>query len=171
MIRELLRRHPNELRFVFRHLPLPELHPHAVRAAQAAEAAAAQDRFWEMHDLLFANQKELLPADLVRYAQELRLEIGRFEAELADGSHVQRIDRDVRSADAAGVVGTPTFFINGVQYRGKRDLESLDAALSRAVRLGEARAKLAVDGRADAAEADQVTGEAPGVAEGSDTSI
>jgi Na+/H+ antiporter NhaA len=153
LIRDLLSRHQGGLRFVFRHLPLSELHPQARRAAEAAEAAGVQGKFWEMHDRLFKNHKHLLPADLVRYASELRLDVSLFQRELDDAAHAERVTRDINSADAAGVVGTPTFFINDVLYRGKRDFPSLDAAVTRAGHLDEARADLASEREAEAGDA------------------
>jgi Na+/H+ antiporter NhaA len=153
LIRSLLDRH-EDVRFVFRHLPLPELHPHALPAAEAAEAAGAQGHFWEMHDLLFANHKALLPDDLVRYARQIGLDVERFERDLREGAHAGRVSRDIKSADRAGVVGTPTFFINGVLYRGKRDFEALDAALVRAAHLGEERVSIAREAESNDAATD-----------------
>ena len=114
---------------VFRHFPLREIHPHAQAAAEAAEAAARQDRFWEMHDLLFRNQLRLEPADLRRYAERLELDLERFEADLTDPAINARIERDVESGLQSGVDGTPSLFIDGRRYRGPRDTESLGRAL------------------------------------------
>ncbi len=143
LIHELLARHDGRLRFVFRHLPLPDVHPHAPLAAEAAEAAGAQGKFWEMHDLLFRNQDKLLARDLERYAAELGLDVERFARDLRDGRLRPRVAQDAEGADAAGVVGTPTFFINGVLYRGPRDITSLDAAVTRALHMVEAEADVA----------------------------
>jgi NhaA family Na+:H+ antiporter len=114
---------------VFRHFPLRSIHPHAQVAAEAAEAAALQGRFWEMHDLLFHNQRRLEPADLRRDAERLRLDIERFESDLADRAIKARIERDVESGVMSGVDGTPGLFIDGRSYRGPRDAASLGRAL------------------------------------------
>jgi protein-disulfide isomerase len=115
---------------VFRHFPLTEIHPHALAAARAAEAAARQDRFWEMHDLLFRNQLRLEPSDLTRYAERLGLDLARFEADAADPSIEARIERDVVSGIQSGVDGTPSLFIDGRRYEGSRDADSLALALA-----------------------------------------
>jgi protein-disulfide isomerase len=119
---------------VFRYFPLIEIHPHALAAAGAAEAAARQDRFWEMHVLLFRNQLRLDVGDLARYAARLVLDLGRFEVDLADPVTVARIERDVESGIQSGVDGTPTLFIDGRRYQGPRDIESLRLALGGANR-------------------------------------
>jgi Na+/H+ antiporter NhaA len=128
-VRELLQAFSEELRYVFRHLPLVEVHPHAELAAEAAEAAGAQGRFWEMHDLLFANQRALEPADLRERAAQLELDVARFWDEVRSRVHARRVTEDVRSADESGVVGTPTFFINGRRHQGAYDVETLTAAI------------------------------------------
>ena len=114
---------------VFRHFPLRTIHPHAQAAAIAAEAAARQGRFWEMHDLLFPNQRHLESADLRRYAERLGLDLDRFEADVTDPAVTARVERDVESGERSGVDGTPSLFIDGVRYRGPRDPDSLRAAL------------------------------------------
>jgi protein-disulfide isomerase len=119
----------DRLRFVFRHFPLREIHPHAQVAAEAAEEAAAQDRFWEMHDLLFSNQHALEGEDLVRYANELGLEAEQFAEALEDGRHRGRIEEDVSSGTLSGVQGTPTLFIAGEMYDGSYEQEELERAL------------------------------------------
>jgi protein-disulfide isomerase len=131
-IRELLQAFSEELRYVYRHLPLVEVHPHAELAAEAAEAAGAQGRFWEMHDLLFANQRALEPADLRARAAQLELDVERFWEEVRSRVHARRVTEDVRSADESGVAGTPTFFINGRRHRGAHDVETLTAAIHHA---------------------------------------
>jgi len=108
----------NQLRFVFRNFPLAESHPHAKRAAQAAEAAAAQGQFWPMHDVLFEHQGALEDADLVRYAKQLGLDAERFARELEAGTYEKRVRDDFRSGVRSGVNGTPTFFINGTRWDG-----------------------------------------------------
>jgi formate-nitrite transporter family protein len=114
---------------VFRHFPLREIHPHAQAGAEAAEAAARQGRFWEMHDLLFRNQLRLEPTDVRRYAERLGLDLARFESDLADRAINARIERDVESGAQSAVDGTPSLFIDGRRYRGPRDPESLGRAL------------------------------------------
>ena len=134
-VRELVSQY-GELRFVFRHLPLTEVHPHAQLAAEAAEAAAEQGAFWEMHDALMDHQGALTFADLVRYAGDIGLDTERFAADLRKHVGAARVAEDVDSADLATVSGTPTFFINGNRYYGAFDL----AALSEAVHTAKARA-------------------------------
>jgi protein-disulfide isomerase len=114
---------------VFRHFPLREIHPHAQAAAEAAEAAARQGRFWEMHDLLFRNQLHLEPADLLRFAERLGLDLEQFESDLADPATEARVERDVESGEGSGVDGTPSLFIDGARYDGPRDPEVLGRAL------------------------------------------
>jgi Na+/H+ antiporter NhaA len=128
VLRELLSDF-GDLRYVWRHLPLTDVHPHAQLAAEATEIAAAQGEFWEMHDLLFEHQDALRPADLVRYASELGLEPERFDAELHKHRYAARVADDVDSADLSGVSGTPTFFINGRRHHGAYDIETLSAAV------------------------------------------
>ncbi|HVM68977.1 MAG TPA: Na+/H+ antiporter NhaA [Gaiellaceae bacterium] len=139
VVRELLSASGAELRYVFRHLPLADVHPHAPLAAEAAEAAAAQGRFWEMQDLLYARQDRLEPPALERYAAELGLDVARFAEELRERRHRARILDDVDSADASGVAGTPTFFVNGRRHHGAYDLETL-TALVRAAAAASRRA-------------------------------
>ena len=118
-----------EVQLVFRHLPLRSIHPHAQAAALTSEAAARQERFWEMHDVLFRNQRHLEAADLRRYAQRLDLDLGRFEADLANPSLAARVERDVESGERSGVDGTPGLFIDGIRYGGAHDRASLGEAL------------------------------------------
>lgn len=120
------------VRFAFRHYPLTDIHPHALAASAAAEAAALQGRFWEMHDLLFSRQQALEDDDLRRYAEELGLDLDVFERDWRSSAVLERIGRDVASGDASGAVrGTPTLFIDGVVHRGAYDtavlLEALEA--------------------------------------------
>ena len=120
------------VRFAFRHFPLTEIHPHALAAAAAAEAAALQDRFWDMHDLLFHRQKALEDDDLRRYASELALDVEHFDHDRAGAGVLRRIRRDVESGLASGEVrGTPTLFIDGVVHRGGYDAATLLEALAR----------------------------------------
>ena len=120
------------VRFAFRHFPLTEIHPHALAAAAAAEAAALQDRFWKMHELLFHRQKALEDDDLRRYAAELGLDVARFDSDRAGAAVLGRIRRDIDSGLASGEVrGTPTLFIDGVVHLGGYDAATLLEALAR----------------------------------------
>lgn len=114
---------------VFRHFPLRSIHPNAQAASEVAESAAHQNRFWQMHDLLFANRRQLETADLTRYAEQLGLDLDRFEADLADPVIKTRIKRDLRSGLKSGVDGTPSLFIDGLRYRGDREPASLGPTL------------------------------------------
>ncbi len=141
-IRELLdMHHGGGLRYVFRHLPLQDVHPHAQLAAEASEAAAAQGAFWQMHDTLMAHQGELDLDDVHRYADELELDADRLEEEVRKRVYLERVAEDVQSADTSGVSGTPTFFINGRRHQGVYDIEALTNAISRARRMAELEAK------------------------------
>ncbi|MDX6711517.1 MAG: hypothetical protein QOH96_2533 [Blastocatellia bacterium] len=122
-----------QLCFVFRHFPLTQIHPHAERAAEAAEAAGAQGRFWEMHDLLFENQQSLDDRNLLRLAKALELDIERFAHELVEGIYLERVREDFMSGVRSGVNGTPTFFINGVRHDGPWDMQSLLSSIVDAV--------------------------------------
>ena len=120
------------VRFAFRHFPLTQIHPHALAASAAAEAAAQQDRFWEMHDLLFHRQKALEDKDLRTYADEVGLDLARFDWDRAGDEVGARIIRDIASGDATGLVrGTPTIFIDGVLYGGGYEPAALIQALAR----------------------------------------
>jgi protein-disulfide isomerase len=121
----------DDLRFVYRHFPLTQIHPHAYQAAEAAEAAGAQGRFWEMHDLLFENQDRLGLRDLIGYAGALDLDLERFVTELRGHAHAVRLREDFLSGVRSGVNGTPTLFVNGVRHDGGYELESLLEALRR----------------------------------------
>jgi protein-disulfide isomerase len=116
-------------RLVFRNFPLTQVHPHARRAAEAAEAAAAQGRFWEMHDMLFEHQDALEDDDLVSYAAQIGLDLDRFQVELARGAYADRVREDFMSGVRSGVNGSPTFFINGRRHDGPWDLRSLTEAV------------------------------------------
>jgi protein-disulfide isomerase len=120
------------VRFGFRHFPLTEIHPHALAASAAAEAAALQDRFWEMHELLFHRQDALEDGDLRRYAAELELDLPAFDADRVGAAVLERVGRDVESGMASGEIrGTPTLFIDGVVYRGSYEAAALAEALAR----------------------------------------
>ena len=146
-IRELLDEFGDELRYVWRHLPLNDVHLNAQMAAEATEAAAAQGAFWPMHDRLLATQDELMAEDLRRQADEIGLDVKRFWEELRRRVYAERIAEDVSSADTSGVAGTPSFFINGVRHRGAYDV----ATLSAAVRTAREKARLREKARATAA--------------------
>ena len=139
VVRELLREF-GDVRYVWRHLPLNDVHPHAQLAAEAAEAAADQGSFWEMHDLLLDHQDALRASDLIGYAEQLGLDVERFTDDLREHAGAARVAEDVDSADLSGVSGTPTFFINGRRQYGAYDI----ATLSAAVRAAGARAVLAM---------------------------
>jgi Na+/H+ antiporter NhaA len=138
VIRELLASFGDDLRYVWRHLPLNDVHPNAQLAAEAAEAAGAQGAFWEMHDRLLDNQDELSPFALKRHAEALDLDLERFTDALHRHVYMDRVTDDVASADASGVAGTPSFFINGRRHHGAYDIDTL----TNAVRAAEKRARL-----------------------------
>jgi Na+/H+ antiporter NhaA len=130
VINELSARFGDRLRYVFRHLPLPDVHPHAELAARAAEAAGAQGRFWEMHDLLFAHQDELEIEDLLGYASELGLDVEGFARAIDDEALAEHVREDVTGAEASGARGTPTFFVGGRRHVGPYDAQSLASELT-----------------------------------------
>jgi len=134
VIRELLLQTGSDVRYVWRHLPLNDVHPFAQVAAEAAEAAAAQGAFWEMHDTLLTHQDELRPQSLVSYAQQLGLDVDRFREDLRGHRYADRVLVDVASADESGVSGTPTFFINGRRHYGVYDIDTLTEAVRAAKR-------------------------------------
>ncbi|HTU16032.1 MAG TPA: Na+/H+ antiporter NhaA [Solirubrobacterales bacterium] len=125
MVKELRADLGDELRYVFRHLTLIDVHPHAELAAEAAEAAGNQDKFWEMHDILFSHQGDLDIEDLIGYAGQLSLDVDRFVEEVEQSLNARRIQTDVASADASGAHGTPTFFIGGMRHVGPYDAKTL----------------------------------------------
>jgi Na+/H+ antiporter NhaA len=138
VVRELIREFA-DVRYVWRHLPLSDVHPHAQIAAESSEAAANQGAFWEFHDLLFEHQDALTPEDLIGYAEQLGLDVAQFEQDLRTHAGAGRVADDIDSADLSGVSGTPTFFINGMRHYGAYDI----AGLSAAVHAAGARASLA----------------------------
>jgi protein-disulfide isomerase len=137
-VRELLRDF-GDVRYVWRHLPLNDVHPNAQLAAEAAEAAAAQGAFWEMHDLLLDHQDALSVRDLIGYGASLGLDMARFTADLRAHAGAAQVSEDLDSADLSSVSGTPTFFVNGKRHYGAYDI----GTLSKAVKLAIARAKIA----------------------------
>ena len=136
-MRDLLRDFA-DVRYVWRHLPLADVHPHAELAALASEAAADQGAFWEMHDLLLANQENLQPKDLIGYAEQLGLDTDRLHDDVKRHVAAARVAQDVESADTSGVSGTPTFFVNGQRHYGAYDVETL----KQAIKVARARAKI-----------------------------
>jgi protein-disulfide isomerase len=134
IVKEVQAHFGDRLRFVFRNFPISTSHPHAERAAEVAEAAAAQGKFWEMHDLLYERQKELDDLHLQRYAEQIGLDTERFDREMTERLHAERVREDFMDGVRSGVNGTPTFFINGSRHDGSWDTASLIQALERAAR-------------------------------------
>ncbi|HZZ41658.1 MAG TPA: thioredoxin domain-containing protein [Tepidisphaeraceae bacterium] len=129
----------DKLRFVFRNFPLNTIHEHASQAAQAAEAAGGQGKFWEMHDILYEHQDELVDADLRQYALRIGVEIYRFEKEMSEAAYANRVRDDFRGGIRSGVNGTPTFFINGERYEGKLEYGALVEAVRAGVSVREGK--------------------------------
>jgi protein-disulfide isomerase len=137
IVKDIQERMGEGLRFVFRNFPITTSHPHAQQAAEAAEGAAAQGRFWEMHDHLYENQRRLSDDDLHSYARVLDLDLDLFGKELAEHVHADRVHEDFLSGVRSGVNGTPTFFINGLRHDDSYGSETLLSALQRAAGFGE----------------------------------
>ena len=129
----LLDRFPNRVRFIFRHFPIVEAHPHALLAAEAAEAAGAQGKFWAMHDVLFANQMHMKEADLRRYAGEVGLDLARYVAEMDDHIYLQRVREHAEGGRRSHIRATPTFFLDGVVQDISYGMQSLHDAVAAAV--------------------------------------
>jgi protein-disulfide isomerase len=129
MVKQLRQLMGHRMCFVFRHFPLTTVHPHAQQAAEAAEAAGVQGKFWEMHYVLFEHQQALEPGDLLQYASALGLNVPRLRSELATHMHAPRVREHFMSGVRSGVNGTPTFFINGLRHDGTFDLDALVDAL------------------------------------------
>jgi protein-disulfide isomerase len=134
VVKEIQERLGDRLRFVFRNFPLNTIHEHAGVAAQAAEAAGAQGKFWPMHDILYEHQEDLADADLHQYALKVGLEIYQFDSDLSSERFAKRVREDFRGGVRSGVNGTPTFFINGVRYNGEHTLEGMLPALEAAAK-------------------------------------
>jgi protein-disulfide isomerase len=132
IIKEVQARMGDRLRFVFRNFPISTSHPHAEQAAEGAEAAGAQGRFWEMHDLLYEHQRHLTDPDLHGYAERLELDAQKFDEELADHVYAARVHEDFIGGVRSGVNGTPTFYVNGARHDDPYDAETLISALERA---------------------------------------
>jgi protein-disulfide isomerase len=139
IIKEVQAQMGEKLRFVFRNFPITTSHPHAAQAAEAAEAAASQGKFWEMHDLLYENQKNLRDQDLRGYAEKLGLDVELFDKELAEHVHAERVHEDFMSGVRSGVNGTPTFYINGARHDDSYETQPLLAALEGAAASGRGR--------------------------------
>jgi protein-disulfide isomerase len=129
IVKEVQARLGDRLLFVFRNFPITTSHPHAEQAAEAAEVAGSQGRFWEMHDVLYENQARLSDADLHGYAEQLGLDVAAFDDDLSRHVQAERVREDFMSGVRSGVNGTPTFYVNGVRHDGSYELDSLLAAL------------------------------------------
>ena len=134
VVRAIQQQFGEQLRFVYRNFPLTEIHPHALHAALAAETAAAQGKFWQMHDYIFHHQHTLEDSDLEHFAEAVGLDMQQYARALADQRALARIEEDVEGGERSGVQGTPTFFINEVLYRGSWEHDALLAALQAASR-------------------------------------
>jgi protein-disulfide isomerase len=132
IIKDVRSRMGDRLRFAFRNFPISTSHPHAEQAAEAAEAADSQGRFWEMHDVLYENQRRLREEDLLGYAEQVQLDVERFAKELSEHVHAERVHEDFMSGVRSGVNGTPTFYINGVRHDDSYEPDVLLGALERA---------------------------------------
>jgi protein-disulfide isomerase len=124
IVKEIMKKFNNKVYFVFRNFPLNDIHPHAQHSAEAAEAAAAQDKFWEMHDYLFEHQKALDDSHLLQYAERLGLDTNKFKDEMSGHAYAPLIKESLKSGIDSGVQGTPTFFVNGYHYEDSWDLET-----------------------------------------------
>jgi protein-disulfide isomerase len=129
----LMERFPNQVRFIFRNFPLEEAHPHALLAAEAAEAAAAQGKFWAMYDVLFRNQAHLKSADLQRYASELGMDMARYAAEMDDHIYLQKVREHIAGGRLSHIRATPAFFVNGVTQDISFGMKALHDAVAAAV--------------------------------------
>jgi protein-disulfide isomerase len=131
IVKEIQKRLGDKLLFVFRNFPLREIHPHALHAAEAAEAAAAQGKFWDMHNYLFEHQQALDDNHLLKYAEMFGIDTNKFRSEMSGHIYTSMIDKSLGEGIASGVEGTPTFFVNGVRHNGSWDLETLLAAIKK----------------------------------------
>jgi protein-disulfide isomerase len=134
IVKELRRRLGDSICFVFRNFPLNEIHPHAQHAAEAAEAAGGQDKFWQMHDHLFEHQNELEDGHLLEYAKIVGLDTERFKKEISEHVYVPVINKSLKNGIKSGVEGTPTFFLNGVRYEDSWELETLFETIRSAIK-------------------------------------
>ena len=131
-VNELLQRMGDRVRFVYRYYPLVDSHPHAEHAAEVAEAAAAQGKFWEMFDMLYQNQRKLDDDALMQYARAIGMDTQRLNDEMLKAVYTKRVEEDLASGDKSGVEGTPTFYINGVYYDGAYNVDAFQRALEQA---------------------------------------
>jgi protein-disulfide isomerase len=136
VLKKLMPKLGDSARLVFRNFPLTQIHPYAEHAAEAAEAANAQGKFWEMHDMLYERQRALEDENLLAYAKEIGLDADRFQAELFERKYIDRIREDFSTGVRSGVNGTPTFFINGRRHDGSYDLQTLSEAVMMAMGSG-----------------------------------
>ena len=137
-VRRMLEQYPGQVRFVFRNFPITQLHPHAEQAAEAAEAAATQGKFWEMYDLLLRPAAGLDLDSLMDYAADLGLDTGRFRREVTSSAYAAKVDRDLQGGIKSGVNATPKFYVDGKRIDGKLPLEGLEDAIRAAVRAAPA---------------------------------
>ena len=131
IVKEIMKKFNDKVYFVFRNFPLNEIHPHALHAAEAAEAAAAQEKFWQMHDYLFEHQDALDDIHLSSYAKKMNLDIDRFRKETLGHVYASSIDKSIKSGINSGVEGTPTFFVNNIRYDDSWDLETFSNILEK----------------------------------------
>jgi protein-disulfide isomerase len=134
IIKQVQKHFGSKLRFVFRNFPVSQIHPHAQHAAEAAECAATQNKFWEMHDYLYEHQQALDDQHLEKYASELALDLARFKNDMSMHVHAARVREDFLSGVRSGVNGTPTFYIDNTRYNGSWDLETLLETLRSAIK-------------------------------------
>jgi protein-disulfide isomerase len=139
IIKNIQERLEDKLRFIFRNFPITQVHPHAQHAAEAAESAGLQNKFWEMHDYLYEHQQELDDNHLRQYASALRMDVARFDDEMAKHIHAGRVREDFMSGIRSGVNGTPTFYINGIRYDDSWDEKTLLAAIKQTLANSERR--------------------------------
>ena len=133
VVKEIMKRFDEKIYFVFRNFPLRQIHPHAQHSAEAAEAAAAQDKFWQMHDYLFEHQKALDDHHLLEYAQKVGLDIEKFKQEMSGHVYASLINKSLKNGIDSGVEGTPTFFVNGVRYEDSWDLDTFSSFLEKSL--------------------------------------
>jgi protein-disulfide isomerase len=134
IVKEIIKKFNDKRYFVFRNFPLSDIHPHAHRAAEAAEASAAQNKFWQMHDYLFEHQDALDDIHLSNYAKKMDLDIGKFKKEMSGHVYASLIDNSLKSGIDSGVEGTPTFFVNGVRYEDSWDLDTFSKFLKKTLK-------------------------------------
>src|SRR5215208_1893168 len=133
VIKDIMKQFGDQIYFVFRNFPLNDIHPHAQHAAEASEAAAAQDKFWQMHDYLFEHQKALDDHHLLEYAEKVELDIDKFKKEMSGHIYAPLINKSLKNGIDSGVEGTPTFFVNGVRYEDSWDLDTLSNILKKSL--------------------------------------